>query len=141
MRKPIGLCLLLLFAASSAFPNCATPFPKPTIKYLGATEDTPGFINIWFGVVNYAQYDNSLFVASPDLLPCGANKNASRTWLEVYTNTGSRIQGFCAISKNTGMQKLGFGWKKTTPVPKGIFIRLLDRKCERRVQSNTLFGL
>jgi hypothetical protein len=141
MRKPMIVCLFMLFAvASSASPQCATPFPNPVIKYLGATDGVSGYFDIWFGVDNYTKYDNTLFVASPELPACGLNKSASRTWLDIYSDTGVYIYGHCALSQNTQLQKLGFPWKKSTPLPKGFFIRMFDRKCNRVVQSNTHVG-
>lgn len=133
------LCLLLLFAVSStAAPPCDIPFPKPVVNYKGATLGVPGYFNIYFGVGNFAAYSNTLFAASPNLPPCGLNTTAARTWLEIYTNTGVRIYGYCALVQNTQMQKLSFPWKKGTPLPKGFFIRLRDRRCNKMVQSNTV---
>jgi len=141
MRKAMAFGLFLMFAAAAgAYAECTPPFPTPSLNYLGATPGVTGYIDIWFNVPNYAKYDNSLFVASPELPACGLNKQASRTWLEVYTDTGVPIQSFCAIKQNTQLQKLGFGWKKTNPLPKGFYIRLRDRKCNRVVQSPTHIG-
>jgi hypothetical protein len=139
MRKSVTFCMLLLFAAaSSAAPPCDTPFPKPIANYKGASDGASGYFNISFGVSNFASYSNTFLTASPDLSACGLNTSASRTWLEVYTNTGVRIYGYCALSQNTQMQKLSFPWKKGTPLPKGFFIRLHDRRCNKIVQSNTV---
>jgi hypothetical protein len=134
------LFVMLAVASSAAPPPCATPFPNPVINYKGATNGVTGYLDIWFGVGNFAQYDNSLFVASPELPACGLNKNASRTWVDVYTDTGAYIYGYCALTQNAQLQKLGFPWKKTNKLPKGFFIRMRDRKCNKVVQSNTHIG-
>jgi len=141
MRKITIVSLFVMFAAAfAAYPQCATPFPKPVLNFSGTTEGAPGYLNQWFFVGNAAQYDNSLFAASPELPACGLNKNASRTWVEIYTDTGAYIYGYCALTQNAQLKKLSFPWKKTTPLPKGFFIRMRDRKCNRVVQSNTHLG-
>lgn len=141
MKRFLIFSLLLLAAASTASAQCNTPpFPNPVIKYLGAT-DEPQVIRFWFGVVNFAQYNNTLFAASPLLPPCGANTSASRTWLFVFTGNGVAVQGYCALSQNTQLQKLSFAVKKGTTMPKSFFIRMNDRRCNRTVQSNVLTNL
>lgn len=140
--KRLLISALLVFATATASAQCNTPaFPTPLIKYLGAT-DEPQVIRFWFGVVNFAQYDNTLFVKSPNLPACGANTSASRTWLYIFNgNGGAAIYGYCGLSQNLQMQKLNFAVKKGTPMPKSFFIRMTDRKCNRTVQSNTLTNL
>jgi hypothetical protein len=138
MRKLLVPCLFVTFAvASTAYAQCATPIPKPFLNYLGATEGNPGYLDAGFFVGNNVQYDNSLFAASPELPACGLNKSASRTYVEVYTDTGAFIYGYCALSKSTQLQKLTFPLKKSNMMPKGFFIRMRDRKCNKLVQSNT----
>ena len=142
MKKLLVSCLFVTFAvASTAYPQCATPLPNPVIEYKGGSPGTPGFLNVDFGVVNFAKYDHTLFAASPELPACGLNKNASRTYVEIYTDTGVFIYGYCALTQNTQLQKLSFPLKDTTATfPKGFFIRMRDRKCNKLVQSNTHLG-
>jgi hypothetical protein len=64
------------------------------------------------------------------------NTSASRTWIDIYNGSGTRLYGYCAISQNTQLQKLSFFVKKGTPLPDSFFIKMTDRKCHRVVQSN-----
>ncbi|MEA2338643.1 MAG: hypothetical protein QOE82_2650 [Thermoanaerobaculia bacterium] len=138
MRKTMIACLFVMLAvASSAYAECTTPLPIPDLKSAGNYKGAPGFFDVDVSVWNYAKYDNTLFVASPELPACGLNKKASRTWIEIYADTGVYIYGYCALSQNTQLQKLTFPWKNTTNLPKGFFIRIRDRKCNKVVQSNT----
>lgn len=137
MKANIAAAALLFFAvAAFASPGCNTPLlPKPDLNYQGATNGSPGYFDQWIGVNNAVMFDNALFVASPNLPACGLNKSASRTWVAVYTDTGTPIQSWCAIKSNAELKKLGFGWKTSTPKPKGIFLKITDRLCNRVVQS------
>ncbi len=142
MRTTIAFCLLLSAAAAVAAPPpaCLTPLPKPKLVYTGTTNGVPGYIDKWFRVENYSLYSNTLFAASPNLPACGLNTSASRTWLEIYTDTGTWIYGFCALSQNTQMQKLGFPKKQSAPKPKGVYIVLRDRLCNRSVKSDVNYN-
>jgi hypothetical protein len=136
MKAIIVTALLFVAAAAIAAPTCNTPLlPKPDLNYQGATNGVSGYWDEWIGINNAVSFDNALFAASPNLPACGLNKSASRTWIQVFTDTGTPIQGWCAISSNTQLKKLGFPWKSSAPKPKGIYIRITDRLCNRVVQS------
>ncbi len=93
------------------------------------------FTRYKLAVQNYETYPNQLFAASPDLPPCGGNKKASRTWVDIYSEKRKRLYGFCALSKNEQLQNLWFA------LPRGekldfdkVYIVLQDR---RKKQSYT----
>jgi hypothetical protein len=135
MKRIAVLVLLLVAVATTSYAQCNTPsFPAPRVKYLSKTVE-PTFIRYWFEVYNRASYDNALFVASPNLPPCGLNTSASRTWLNIFRTAGPRIYGYCALSNNTQLAKLWFAIPKNDPQPKSFYITMTDRKCKREVKS------
>src|SRR5205809_6348829 len=80
----------------------APPLPNPVL-YLMGTEpfSTSGkqFIRYKYDVFNKANYPAAMFAAAPALPPCGNNTKASRTWVDIYDQSGTRLYGFCALGK------------------------------------------
>ena len=95
-------------------------------------------VNYEIEVLNREEYDNELFVPSPGLPPCGGNRNASRTWINIYNEKGEHLYGHCAIKANGELGSLRFSVRADKPQPKRIFIDLVDRFEERIVRSNTV---
>jgi hypothetical protein len=95
-------------------------------------------IHVDLTVVNWAAYAPALFVPEPKLPPCGLNKDASRTWVDIYSwsnNSAKRIYGFCALGEPRDLARLWFATPPATK-PKLVFITLTDRLLHRRVVSN-----
>jgi hypothetical protein len=111
---------------------CSTSFPAPAIKY--DHKDSAG--RVYIPVQNWAAYASTLFTAAPDLPPCGLNKSASRTWIDIYNaDTNARIYGFCAFGVNTNLKDIWF----LPSAPHGhAYIVMNDRGCGRSVKSNTI---
>jgi hypothetical protein len=122
------------FAAGAAHTyaadNCRKTYPKPVIKV--DHKDAEG--RIYIPVLNWAVYDNEMFRSAPDLPPCGANSNASRTWVDIYNaDTNARIYGFCAFNANTDLKRVWF----MPAAPGGrVYIILNDRACRKSYKSN-----
>lgn len=87
-------------------------------------------------VFNYQEYPNAMFAPAPSLPPCGENKNASRTWVEIMDQSGKRLYGFCAIGDNTGLTKLWFALEADTIPPSWVYIVLNDRQTGKTYKSN-----
>lgn len=114
--------------------------PTPRLVYDGKEDRTTrgtAYTYYSLSVANRNDYPAYLFTSAPDLAPCGLNKNASRTWVNIYDNqTGGYIYGFCALSKPSDMQSLWFAVAKGKTPPKSVYITLYDRTCGINSTSN-----
>jgi hypothetical protein len=72
----------------------APSLPNPVLVLIG-TEQYEANGKQWtrykYTVANRADYPDELFVASPDLPPCGRNSKASRTWIDFYDFVLSKV--------------------------------------------------
>jgi hypothetical protein len=99
MRLARVLCAVLtgffLALTVSGNKSRATPVPPNPILYLTSQEffsaGGKNFIRYRYDVLNKADYPAELFAAAPALPPCGTNTNASRTWVDFYTQNGTRL--------------------------------------------------
>jgi hypothetical protein len=79
-------------------PICFSDLPDPQLKVAG-TEDYTGtdgnpYTRYRIPVVNRAAFPDALFTPAPDLPPCGANPDSSRTWVDANDGEGNRLYGF-----------------------------------------------
>lgn len=114
--------------------------PEPRLTFT-RTQDIVSNDTDWtvyfLDVENKADYSAELFAAAPDLPPCGRNQNASRSWVNIYGQSGKRIYGFCALKSPLELGTLAF------QLPKGIHIReiyivIYDRKLNRQYKSQVI---
>ncbi len=94
------------------------------------------FIRYRLDVLNKDDYPNDLFAKSPDLPPCGANKDSARTWVDIYDQSGKRMQGFCAFGKSSDLGSLWFALESGTIPPSYVYIEMTDRKTNTKYKSN-----
>jgi hypothetical protein len=117
----------------------APPLPNPVI-YLTGTESVPQsgktFIRYHYDVFNKAEYPAEMFAAAPNLPPCGANKKSSRTWVDVYNQSGKRLYGFCALTKPQDLNQIYFSLEEGTIPPSWIYIEMTDRQTNTKYKSN-----
>ena len=90
-------------------------------------------------VANWEVFPKDLFAAAPELPPCGSNNNASRTWVLIYNQDGTRLYGFCGLEDPSNLQNI---WV-STPVDDqciitGLYIEIWDRACNLTYISNIL---
>ncbi len=112
--------------------GCKVPLPKPIIKFHHRDQKGRAYIP----VVNWAQFSDDLFAQAPYLPPCGLNKNASRTWVDIYdADTNRRIYGFCALGKGQNLQNI---WVLPPKNVKRVYIVVKDRACHRSNRSNVI---
>ncbi|HLP46980.1 MAG TPA: hypothetical protein VK469_13585 [Candidatus Kapabacteria bacterium] len=112
--------------------DCTRTYPNPVIRY--DHKDAQG--SIYIPVVNWADYANEMFRPAPDLPPCGANNNSSRTWVEIYNaDTNTRVYGFCAFNSNNNLTQI---WFKPDTGHKQVYIILNDRACKKSYKSNII---
>ena len=126
-------------------PIIATPDPalvKPEVGLRGSERiDIRGrkFDRYNMGVKNWKSFHPSLFAAAPQLPPCGANKNASRTWLDILDGTtGARIYGYCAFSNPENLQNFSVTVPAGSAPPSSVRVQLTDRQTRSRVLSDPL---
>ncbi len=117
-----------------------TELPNPILKYVGSEEYSANgkqFIRYKLAVENWQDYPDALFVASPNLPPCGNNNNSSRTWVDIFNSAnGDRIYGFCALGKSENLQNLWFAVEKCQIPPALVHIKLIDRLLNKEYPSN-----
>lgn len=114
---------------------CPTNVPNPVLKLTGDTYSN-GFTRYQMSVINWKSFPGLLFQAAPTLPACGLNKNASRTWVDIYNERNQRIYGFCALGDPKGLTKLWFAVKKGDRPPYRVRIVMTDRLCKKRYVSN-----
>lgn len=89
-----------------------------------------------YDVMNKDAYPANLFAAAPSLPPCGTNTNASRTWVDLFDQSGKRLNGFCALSSPQQLSSIWFALPANVVPPSWIFIVLTDRETNAKYKSN-----
>jgi len=135
--RPVLIC----FAMGCLFGTVVgqKPVPNPVLVFIGQQPFESGgkeFTRYRFSVHNRADFPDELFAAAPELPPCGTNKNASRTWLDIFDQRGKRLNGFCALSKQGDLDGIWFALEKDVIPPSWVYIELSDRKTGSKYRSN-----
>jgi len=138
--KELGLDALSIAISEEPEPQICYPnLPPPQLVLTGTEDYVAGgreFVRYRLLVNNWNFYPQELFEPAPDLPPCGANTEASRTWVDIYDQDGSRIYGFYALSSPEGLKNLWFAVEQGRSPPKGVYITLTDRRCDIVYRSN-----
>ena len=132
-----GITLILVLAVQGV--ASAPVIPNPVLYFLGPEYVETGgkqMIRYHYDVENKSVYPDDMFAAAPNLPPCGANTKSSRTWVDVYEQSGKRIYGFCAFSKSADLGKIWFALEADKIPPSYIYIELNDRKTNTKYKSN-----
>jgi hypothetical protein len=140
LRRPFllfpGLFVVLLMAPVVA----SAPAPPNPILYLTGIEffqaSGKNFIRYKYDVLNKDAYPDAMFAAAPALPPCGNNTNSSRTWVDVYDQSGRRLYGFCALSKPADLNGIWFALEEAVVPPSYVYIEMTDRQTNTRYKSN-----
>jgi hypothetical protein len=139
-RKNAVLAVAVLILVVATHGSAAAPvLPNPVLYFLGAE-----FVEIngkqvtryRFDVLNKDQYPDDMFAASPALPPCGTNAKAARTWVDLYDQSGKRLNGFCSLGKSADLNGIWFGLETGVVPPSWIYIELNDRKTNTKYKSN-----
>jgi hypothetical protein len=128
--------LLILAVQSSAN---APVLPNPVLYFLGQeylTINGKQVTRYNFDVLNKTDYPDDLFAASPNLPPCGKNTKAARTWVDIYDQSGKRLNGFCALGKSADLNGIWFSLDTDVIPPSWVYIELNDRKTNTKYKSN-----
>lgn len=115
------------------------PLPNPVLFFLIQEPFEQGgkqWIRYRYSVENFAVYPNELFAASPALPPCGNNTKAARTWVDLYDQSGKRLNGFCALGKNSDMNSIWFALEENVIPPSWVYMEMNDRQTNTKYKSN-----
>lgn len=138
-RKWIAMFWAACALAAWAGPAQAAPPPNPVLYLVGDEYYTTGGKN-WvrhrYDVLNKDLYPAELFAAAPALPPCGTNTNSSRSWVDVFDQTGKRLYGFCALGKPNDLGSIWFATEEGTVPPSYIYIEINDRQTNTKYRSN-----
>ena len=139
-RKNVVLAVVSLIFVFATHGSAAAPvLPNPVLYFIGAEfAQVKGkqVTRYRFDVLNKDQYPNDMFAPSPDLPPCGANTKAARTWVDIYDQSGKRLNGFCALGKSADLNGIWFALETDIIPPSYIYIELNDRKTNTKYKSN-----
>lgn len=109
---------------------------KPRLAYNGS-EPYAGGVRHRLTVKNWKAFCPAMFKPAPNLPPCGANANSSRTWVDIHNGqTGARIYGFCAFGRPQDLTRLWFAVPKGRKKPKTVYVVITDRAANKRYGSN-----
>ena len=140
-RNKSLLLLACLFVAVIATQTVVSspPLPNPVLYLMGTEASSAGgkqFIRYRYDVLNKADYPAELFAAAPALPPCGANPKASRTWVDIFDQSGRRLNGFCALGKPSDLGSIWFSLEVGVVPPSYIYIEFTDRQTNTKYKSN-----
>jgi hypothetical protein len=139
-RKSALLTVATLILVVATHGSAAAPvLPNPVLYFLGAEYvqiNGKQITRYRFDVLNKDQYPDDMFAQSPALPPCGANTKAARTWVDLYDQSGMRLNGFCALGKSADLNGIWFGLETDIIPPSYIYIELNDRKTNTKYKSN-----
>ncbi len=133
--RNILLAAGLLLAATR--PGLAQ-MPVPLLAFEGVEDFESGgqpYTRYLLKVANAGAFASDLFVPAPKLPPCGLNKNAARSWVDIYSGM-TRLNGFCALANPTDMDGIWFVAPRAGPRPAWVYIVVTDRQTQQRVMSN-----
>lgn len=138
-RNVLLTILACLLTISTQTTVAAPAPPNPVLQFLGQEYVDIGGkkkTRYHFDVANKEEYPADMFAAAPDLPACGTNKNASRTWVDVYDQNGKRLNGFCALGKRDDLSRIWFALDQEEVPPSWVYIELHDRKTNTKYKSN-----
>jgi hypothetical protein len=131
---PLFLVFLITERSTSA-----PALPNPVLYLTRIEPHKAGgknFVRFRYDVFNKDAYPADFFAASPQLPPCGKNTKAARTWVDIYDQTGKRLQGFCALTKPADLSSIWFAVEEGTVPPSWIYIEMTDRQTNTKYKSN-----
>ena len=137
-RTLLGVFTLILVLAVQGVASAPAP-PNPIIYFLGpeyVTISGKNWTRYYYDVANKDVYPNDMFAQSPNLPPCGTNTKAARTWVDVYTMGGKKLNSFCSLGKASDLGKIWFALETDVIPPSYIYIELNDRQTATKYKSN-----
>lgn len=139
-RRNVVLAVLACVVTIANQQTAAAPvLPNPVLAFLGQELVEAGGttkIRYYFEVHNKDVYPADMFAAAPELPPCGTNTKASRTWVDIYNQSGKRLNGFCALGKPNDLTRIWFALDQEEVPPSWVYIEFNDRKTNTKYKSN-----
>lgn len=135
----IFLAICCMAAVAAGQETRAKILPNPVLVLVGLESYTSGgkqFTRYRYSVDNFTAYPNELFAPAPALPPCGVNKNASRSWVDIFDQRGKRLNGFCALGKPGDLNGIWFSLESSDVPPSWIYIEINDRQTNTKYKSN-----
>lgn len=129
---------LMLFAGGGGA-TAQRPLPNPVLVFTAPEFFQQGgkqWIRYHFNVDNFSVYPKEMFAAAPELPPCGKNTKSSRTWVDLYEQTGKRLNGFCAFGSADDLNKVWFALESDVVPPSWVYMELTDRKTNTKYKSS-----
>jgi hypothetical protein len=116
--------------------------PTPQLAFTGKAAETirgNKFLRAKLSVTNWEEFSSDFFKPSPDLPPCGRNKNAARTWVHIHNAANDvRLYGYCAISSPSNLQHLSFAVRSSQKLPERVYVCFEDRRTKTVRKSNVV---
>jgi hypothetical protein len=134
-----GLALFCLAGHTASTASVVPALPNPLLYLTGQeayTNDGKDYVRYRFAVLNSGDYPAEMFAAAPRLPPCGKNTSASRTWVDLYDQSGKRLNGFCALGKPDDLNQLWFALEQNALPPSWVYVELNDRATNTKYKSN-----
>lgn len=135
---PFALSVTLIFSTHIRA-NSQVRLPNPILVFIGAEQverNGKQVTRYIFDVFNRGDYPAEMFAPAPGLPPCGANANASRTWVDLYDQSNKRLNGFCALEHPKNLSGIWFGLESESVPPSWIYIEMTDRQTNTKYKSN-----
>jgi hypothetical protein len=130
---------VIITAASVTSTQAQDVMPNPVLVFAGQELYEAGgtqFTRYRYFVFNSSVYPDTMFAAAPTLPPCGANTNASRTWVDLFDSRGKRLYGFCNLRKADDLNTIWFSLPADQIPPSYIYIEMNDRQTNVKYRSN-----
>ena len=138
-RNSILFAITFAAVLATQSSSAAPALPNPVLIMTGQEHVVVGgkqMIRYHYDVFNKNEYPADFFAASPNLPPCGSNTKAARTWVDVYDQTGKKLQSFCALGNPSDLGSLWFSLEQDALPPSWIYIELNDRQTGTKYKSN-----
>ncbi len=132
-------CITLTIIAHDRVSSRQAALPNPVLVFTGPEFYEYGgksWTRYKYAVENHNAYPNVLFASAPALPPCGKNTDASRTWVDIYDQSGRRLNGFCALKIPADLAKVWFALESDVVPPSWVYIEMTDRQTNTKYKSN-----
>ena len=138
-RKTILFAMTFAVVLATQTSSAAPALPNPVLFLIGQERvviNGKNMIRYTYDVLNKDEYPADLFAAAPRLPPCGTNTKAARTWVDIFDQSGKRLNGFCALAKPSDLGTIYFALEEETIPPSYVYIELNDRQTNTKYKSN-----
>lgn len=139
LRFGVLLAACVMFSAAAAV-SAQERLPRPKLVFTEKKdyESNGKKMTLYrLDVENKTDYPSEMFEAAPDLPLCGRNKNATRSWVDIFGERGNRIYGFCALKSPEELGTLAFNLPRGTRIGK-VYIIIHDRQTNRKLKSEAV---